>query len=121
MDGLKYCVGHNILAMAEWQTVNTIVGPCRCGQGHLKSVHLTDGKGNFETVWSLDCAACRSMYDLIEDNLVGNPDKTIAMIRYVPKKIQALLKQTVQAATAQITDAAQSATSNAKVPSSPSA
>lgn len=103
--------------MAEWHTVNTIVGPCKCGQGHLKSIHLTDGKGNFETVWSLDCAACRAKYDLVESHLIGNPDKTIAMVRYEPKKIRTLLKQKVQAATAQIADSTQSASPKAKVPS----
>ena len=105
--------------MADWHTVNTIVGPCRCGQGHLKSIHLTDGNGNFETIWSLDCKACRANYDLVESHLVNNPDKTIAMVRYEPKKeIQALLKQKAQAVAAQV---AESTTSAAKVPSAPSA
>lgn len=105
--------------MADWHTVNTIVGPCRCGQGHLKSIHLTDGNGNFETIWSLDCKACRANYDLVESHLVNNPDKTIAMVRYEPKKgIQALLKQKAQAVVAQV---AESTTSAAKVPSAPSA
>ncbi len=106
--------------MAEWHTVNTIVGPCRCGQGHLKSVHLTDGNGNYETVWSLECPVCRAKYDLEEAHLVNNPDKTIAMVRYVPKKIQDLLKQTKQAISAQATDSKQSAASP-KVPSESSA
>ena len=105
--------------MANWHTINTIVGPCRCGMGCLKSIHLTDGNGNYDTVWSLDCPACRSKYDLVESKLVGNPDKAIAMIQYVPKKVQSLLKQTAQAMTAQITDNAQTATS--KVTSAPSA
>ena len=105
--------------MADWHTVNTIVGPCRCGQGHLKSIHLTDGNGNFETIGSLDCKACRANYDLVESHLVNNPDKTIAMVRYEPKKeIQALLKQKAQAVAAQV---AESTTSAAKVPSAPSA
>ena len=105
--------------MADWHTVNTIVGPCRCGQGHLKSIHLTDGNGNFETIWSLDCKACRANYDLVESHLVNNPDKTIAMVRYEPKKgLQALLKQKAQAVVAQV---AESTTSAAKVPSAPSA
>lgn len=107
--------------MAAWHTINTIVGPCRCGMGHLKSIHLTDGNGNYDTVWSLDCPICRSKYDLEESRLEGNPDRTIAMIRYVPKKIQSLLKQTAQAAAAQIADSTQSAASKGKTPSAPSA
>ena len=108
--------------MADWHTVNTIVGPCRCGQGHLKSIHLTDGKGNFDTIWSLDCKFCRANYDLVESHLVDNPDKTIAMIRYEPKKgLQARLKQKAQTVAAQMTESTQSATSAAKVPSVPSA
>ena len=106
--------------MAAWHTVNTIVGPCRCGMGHLKSIHLTDGNGNYDTVWSLDCPACRSMYDIVEDHLVDNPDKTISMVRYVPKKLQSLLKKTATAATTQTTDKAQSTTSMGKTPSSAS-
>jgi len=105
--------------MANWRTVNTIVGPCRCGMGHLKSIHLTDGNGNYDTVWSLDCPACRAKYDLEETHLVGNPDKAIAVIKYVPKKVQDLLKQTIQATIAQPTDSTQSTIS--KVPSVPSA
>lgn len=118
MEGLKYCNPISV-PMANWSTVNTIVGPCRCGMGHLKSIHLTDGNGNYDTVWSLDCSVCRSRYDLIEEHLVGNPDRAIAAIRYVPKKIQDLLKQTKQATSAQPTDSTQSAVS--KVPSVPSA
>ena len=75
--------------MAEWRVVNTIVGPCRCGQGHLKSTHLTDDKGNYDTVWTLECPKCRSQYNIIESYLEGNPDKTIAMIRYEAKKVEA--------------------------------
>ena len=107
--------------MANWHTVNTIIGPCKCGQGHLKSVHLSDGNGNYDTVWSLDCTFCRSMYDLEESRLEGNPDKTIAMVRYVLKSNQSLLKQTAQIIAAQAADRTQSTTSTMKVPSVPSA
>ena len=106
--------------MAEWHTVNTIVGPCRCGLGHLKSIHLTDGHGNYDTIWNLDCELCRSKFTLEEGHLVGNPDKTIAMIRYVPKKVQSLLMNAKDRIRTQSTDMEQSATSTSKVSSASS-
>lgn len=97
--------------MTDWHMVNIITGPCKCGGGHLKSIHMSDGKGRFDTIWSLDCNACRSNYDLVESSLEGNPDKSLAVIKYVPKKVQSLLKKHTDATAAQRTDIAQTATS----------
>lgn len=97
--------------MTDWHTVNIITGPCKCGDGHLKSIHISDGKGRFDTIWSLDCVKCRSSYDLVETSLEGNPDKSLAVIRYVPKKVQSLLKKHTDAATAHKTDNPQTANS----------
>ena len=69
-----------------WTTVNTITGPCKCGHGLLRSTHLTDGRGNYDTVWDLTCPDCKAKYSLVETQLVGNPDKTLAMVKYVERK-----------------------------------
>ena len=68
-----------------WSTINVITGPCKCGKGLLRSIHKTDGEGNYETDWNLICPDCSSKYVLEKEVLVGNPDKSLSAVKYVER------------------------------------